>query len=84
MSDQCALNESGNLKEAEDIEFFNSKNETTPLASSAALLQWNPGNAGKSHTRYLYNLVYLRLRALTWLAEEEHREDANFYRCWTT
>ena len=81
MSDQCALDESGNLKEAEDIEFFNSESETTPIASSAALLQRNPGNAGKSHTRYLYDLVYLRLRASTWSAEEEHREDANLYRC---
>jgi hypothetical protein len=50
MSDQCALDESGGLKEAKDIEFFFSESETTPLASSAASLQRNPGNTGKSHT----------------------------------
>jgi hypothetical protein len=49
MSDQCALNESGGLKEAKDIEFFFSESETMPLASSAASLQQNPGNTGKSH-----------------------------------
>ena len=31
MSDQCALDESGALKEAHDIEFFYSESETTPL-----------------------------------------------------
>ena len=44
MSDQCALNESGGLKDAEDIEFFYSESEATPLPSSSALK--NPGNAG--------------------------------------
>ena len=48
MSDQCALDESGGLKEAKDIEFFFSESETMPLASSAALLPQNPGNTGKS------------------------------------
>lgn len=43
MSDQCALDESGGLKEAKDIEFFFSESETIPLASSASL-QRNPGN----------------------------------------
>ncbi|KAH9044093.1 hypothetical protein EDB83DRAFT_2317944 [Lactarius deliciosus] len=36
MSDQCALDESGSLKEAKDVEFFYSKSETTPLPSSGA------------------------------------------------
>jgi hypothetical protein len=50
MSDHCALDESGNLKEAKDIEFFFSESETTPLASSAALPQRNPGAFGKPST----------------------------------
>ena len=50
MSDQCALDESGGLKEAKDIEFFFSESETMPLASSAALSQQNPANTGKSYT----------------------------------
>jgi hypothetical protein len=49
MSDQCALDESGSLREARDIEFFFSESETTPLPSSAASSQQNPHNAGKSH-----------------------------------
>lgn len=48
MSDQCALDKSGTLKEAKDIEFFFSESETTPLPS-AALSQRNPGNTGKSN-----------------------------------
>jgi hypothetical protein len=35
MSDQCALDESGGLKEAEDIEFFFSESEKVPLRSSS-------------------------------------------------
>ena len=31
--------------------------------------------------RYLCNLMYLCLRASTWSAEEEHREDASLYCC---
>jgi hypothetical protein len=34
MSDQCALDESGALKEAQDIEFFHSESETTPLPNT--------------------------------------------------
>lgn len=49
MSDQCALNESGGLKEAEDIDFFFSKSEATPLHTSTALLKQNPGNTGESY-----------------------------------
>jgi hypothetical protein len=49
MSDQCALDKSGSLKEAKDIEFFFSESEMTPLPSSAALPQCNPGNTGKSY-----------------------------------
>lgn len=48
MSDQCALDESGGLKEAEDIKFFFSESETRPLPSSTTLK--NAGNAGKSYT----------------------------------
>jgi hypothetical protein len=50
MSDQCALDESGNLKEAKDIEFFYSEGETTPLPSSATSSQRNPGNVGGPNT----------------------------------
>ena len=41
MSDQCAIDESGSLKEARDIEFFFSESETRPLK--------NPGDVGKSY-----------------------------------
>ena len=49
MSDQCALNESGGLKEAKDIEFFYSESEATPLPSSTTMSKAlkNPGNAGE-------------------------------------
>ena len=47
MSDQCALNASGSLKEAIDIDFFFSKSETTPLPSSGLK---NSGNAGEYQT----------------------------------
>ena len=39
MSDQWALNNSGSLKDAEDIEFFFSESEMTPLGSSTASLK---------------------------------------------
>jgi hypothetical protein len=84
MSDQCALDESGGLKEAEEIEFFFSESETTPLASSATLSEQNPGNSGKSRLSYLIICVILMklcLRASTWSAKEEHREDVCLYRC---
>jgi hypothetical protein len=57
MADQCALDKSGNLKEAEDIEFFFSESEKNPLPSSAALSQCNPGNTGTSNVP-LYPLYY--------------------------
>ena len=52
MTDQCTLNESGGLKEAEEIEFFFSESEMTPMHSSSAPLKQNPGssNSGKSFT----------------------------------
>lgn len=43
MSEQCALDKSGRLKEAEDIEFFFSKSETRPFRSSTASLKQNTG-----------------------------------------
>jgi hypothetical protein len=51
MSDQCALDESGGLKEAEDIEFFYSESEKMPLTSSTVTLkQKNTGSAGELYT----------------------------------
>ena len=52
MTDQCALNESGGLKEAEEIEFFFSESETAPMHSSSAPLKQNPGssNSGEPFT----------------------------------
>jgi hypothetical protein len=47
MSEQCALDESGSLKEAKDIEFFFSESETMPLPLSAA--QQNSHDTGKSN-----------------------------------
>ena len=59
MFDQCALDESGGLKEANKIEFFFSKSETMPLPSSTASLQRNPGNAGKSNICYCNVCTYV-------------------------
>jgi hypothetical protein len=39
MSDQCAIDKSGGLKEANEIEFFFSESESMPLPSSTASLQ---------------------------------------------
>jgi hypothetical protein len=50
MSDQCALDENGCLKDANDIEFHFSESETTPMASSSASLQQSSEPSGKSHT----------------------------------
>jgi hypothetical protein len=49
VSDQCALDESGGLKEASNIKFF-SESEMMPLPSSTPSLQRNPGNTGESNT----------------------------------
>jgi hypothetical protein len=49
MSDQCALNKLGSLKEAKDIDFFFSESGMTPLPCFATSLQCNPGNMGKSN-----------------------------------
>ena len=61
MSDQCALDKSGGLKEAEDIEFFFSESETMPLRSStstqAALSKQNSGNTGESYTLFKLSLL---------------------------
>jgi hypothetical protein len=68
MSDQCALNESGGLKDAEDIEFFHSESEATPLPSSSAFK--NPGNAGGYYSMFVISvtlvMLTLTLRASTW------------------
>lgn len=69
MSDQCALDKSGGLKEVNDIEFFFSKSEMMPLPSSAALLEQNDGN---SHLIVSVIVIKLCPRALTWSAKEEH------------
>ena len=50
MSDQCAVDEHGNLKEAKDIDFVFSESKTTPLGPFGTSLQQNPGNNGKSHS----------------------------------
>ena len=60
MSNQCALDESGGLKEAKDIEFFFSESETMPLRSStaSALLKQNSGNNGESYTLFKLSLLF--------------------------
>ncbi|KAI0285201.1 hypothetical protein BC826DRAFT_1109379 [Russula brevipes] len=65
MSDQCALDESGNLREAKDIEFFFSESETAPLPSSAPLPQRNPGNFGlrRSHRKRNVDKLYTSIAA---------------------
>ena len=54
MSDQCALDKSGGLEEAEDIEFFFSESETMPLRTStstqATSSKQNSGNTGESYS----------------------------------
>jgi hypothetical protein len=55
MSDQCAVDEFGNLKEAKDIDFVFSESETSPLPSAAAPSQHDRRNAGKSNMLYLRN-----------------------------
>ena len=58
MSNQCALDKSGGLKEA--IEFFFSESETMPLRSStaSALLKQNSGNNGESYTLFKLSLLF--------------------------
>ena len=48
MSDQCTLDKSSGLKEAEDIEFFHSESETIPLPPPAVSLQQNPDKMATS------------------------------------
>ncbi|KAH9022855.1 hypothetical protein EDB84DRAFT_1678365 [Lactarius hengduanensis] len=49
MSDQCALDKSGSLKEAKDVEFFYSESETTPLPSSGAAASLQQHSHESSH-----------------------------------
>ena len=81
MSDQCALNESGSLKEAIDIDFFFSESETTPLPSSGLK---NPGNAGEYQTLLSLSLQcsHVFLRASTWWTKEECGENVFLNRSW--
>lgn len=55
MSDQCALDKSSGLKEAEDIEFFHSESETIPLPPPAVSSQQNlDGTATSKHNTFVH------------------------------